>query len=141
MPKSPMRSAGMLTLRLLLGSIFFFQGFGKVFKWGMQNLYQMAFAPYEETWLPEFLLWITAYYTSFAELICGALLLMGLYRKSAYLILGSVLVVVAIGHGIKDPIWDLNHVVFRAALLIPLMLLPTQWDKWSLEARIRGTHK
>lgn len=130
------RAAGMFIMRVLLGLIFMMQGYGKVFSWGMQNVYK-SFESYESTFLPTFLLKFTAYYTSFAELICGLLLVLGLFRNYALYILGSVLLIVSFGHGLSTPIWDLSHVMFRAALLIPLLLLPQEWDKWQLEHRIR----
>lgn len=120
----------MFLLRVLLGLIFFLQGFGKVFSWGVGNVYANAFSPYEVTFLPKVLLKITAYYTSYVELIFGLLIIIGLFRRWSYLALGSVLVIVTFGHGVKDPIWDLHHVLFRAALLVPLMLLPQAWDRW-----------
>ena len=130
-----MRSAGMATLRVLLGLIFFWQGFAKVFKWGMDQLWEQSFSNFSTTFIPDWLSTTTMYYTSYAELLCGVALVLGLFRKNAYLILASVLLLVAFGHGVESGIWSLNHVIFRAALLIPLMLLPMQWDRWALDRR------
>jgi len=65
-----------LSIRLILGLIFFMQGFGKVFSWGVENVYQMPF--FYETYkdlLPDFIIHATAYYTSYVELIGGFLLI------------------------------------------------------------------
>lgn len=120
-------------MRLLLGFIFFFQGFGKVFKFGLENVYKNFFLNSYSDLLPDFLLLITAYYTSLIELIAGLLLIIGLKTNYALYALASVLVIVTIGHGLKEPIWDLSHVMYRTALLIPLLLLPRNLDIYSID--------
>ncbi len=120
-------------MRLLLGLIFFFQGFGKVFKFGLENVYKNFFLNSYSDLLPDFLLLITAYYTSLIELIAGLLLIIGLKTNYALYALASVLVIVTIGHGLKEPIWDLSHLMYRTALLIPLLLLPKNLDIYSID--------
>ncbi len=127
------RACGIFLLRTLLGLIFLMQGYGKVFTWGMDGVYQSAFADFEKTWLPVFLLKATAYFTAFAELLGGLALVFGLFRQYAYAVLGLVLLLVAYGHGLESPIWDLQHVFPRAAMLVALLLLPKDWDSWHLD--------
>lgn len=122
-----------LTIRLLLGLVFFFQGFGKVFKFGMDAVYQNFFyEPYKEV-IPAFVLKSTAYYTSFAELLGGVLLVIGLFRNYTLYVLASVLVIVSFGHGIAEPIWNLSHVMYRTTLLVSLLLLPEHWDRFAVD--------
>jgi uncharacterized membrane protein YphA (DoxX/SURF4 family) len=122
--------------RVLLGFIFFFQGFGKVFKWGVENVYQNFFLPDYQEILPSFILQFTAYFTSYTELIGGGLLIIGLKTRWALYLLGVVLLVVSIGHGIKEPIWDLQHVMYRVLLLLFLLWCPRKWDRWSMDTFI-----
>lgn len=126
------RNIGVLILRLLLGFTFLMQGYGKVFNWGVENIYQSTFMPYNE-YLPEFILRISAYYTSYVELIGGALLVIGLFRSYAMYALGLVLVMVTFGHGLSEAIWDMQHVIYRAIMLIPLLLIPKEWDIFHLD--------
>ena len=128
------RTIATLTVRLLLGFIFFMQGFGKVFTWGVENVYNMEFfhATFKDI-LPDFITYGTAYYTSYVELIGGFLLIVGFKRDYALYALASVLVIVTFGHGLADPIWDLSHVFFRATLLITILILPKEWDKFSVD--------
>ena len=128
------RSAGMLFLRALLGIIFLMQGYGKVFTFGVPKVYEMFFKVFESTILPKWLIWSTAYFTSYVELICGGLLLLGLFRKFALYLLAIDLLAVSFGHGLMEPIWDLSHVIPRAILLAALFLLPAEWDKWNADA-------
>ena len=123
-----------LTIRLILGFIFLMQGFGKVFTWGVENVYKMDFfyGTYKDL-LPDFIIHATAYYTSYIELIAGLLVVLGLKRDYALYALASVLVLVAFGHGLATPIWDLSHVMYRTILLITLLILPSEWDKFSFD--------
>lgn len=132
------QTIGILISRLLLGFIFFFQGYGKVFNWGVYQFMRMDFfyKPYKDI-LPDFLIFGTAYYTSYIELIGGLLLIIGFKRDYALYALGSVLVLVTIGHGMAEPIWDLSHVMYRAVLLLGLLFLPKEWDIYSLDNWIK----
>lgn len=127
------RAIGIFLLRSLLGLIFLMQGYGKIFSWGIDGVYQNAFASYEATWIPIFLLKLTAYFTSYAEFLGGLLLLLGLFRNWSYIILGLVLLLVSYGHGLSSPIWDLQHVFVRAVFLITLLLVPPDWDQLHLD--------
>lgn len=127
------RAAATCFTRVLLGIIFLMQGYGKIFTYGVPTIYHKFFDDFEKTFLPKWLLWATAYYTSYVELICGFSLVIGLFRKFALYLLAIDLLVVSFGHGLLEPIWDLQHVIPRAILLIALLLIPSQWDKWNLD--------
>ena len=131
------RSFALFFLRTLLGLLFFMQGFGKVFKYGVEGVYQSAFQSFEAGILPKWLLWSTAYFTSYVELIAGLLLILGLFRKEALYLLALVLLIVSFGHGLQQPIWDLSHVMPRSILLVSLLLLPSNWDYWHLDRILR----
>lgn len=131
------RSIGLLTMRLILGFLFFWQGYGKVFKFGIDNVYNNFFKETYKELLPDFIVLATAYFTTFVELIAGFLLIIGLKRDWALYLLASVLVVVTFGHGLAEPIWDASHVLVRAIFLIPLLLLPKEWDTFSIDHFLR----
>ena len=107
------RAAGLFFIRALLGIIFLMQGLGKVFTFGVSNLYGMFFKDFEKTFLPKWLIWATAYYTSYVELICGFTLIIGLFKKYTLYLLAIDLLIVSFGHGLLEPIWDLQHVIPR----------------------------
>ena len=130
------QTPGLFFIRVLTGIIFIMQGYGKVFTIGVTKVYELFFKIYETTVLPKWLVLSTAYYTSYVELICGFLLIMGLFRNYALYFLAVDLLIVSFGHGLMEPIWDLSHVLSRAILLASLFLLPAQWDKWNADSVI-----
>lgn len=131
------RRIGMLTLRLVLGFIFLMQGYGKVFNFGVDTVHDNFFAPQYKDILPEFITIGTAYYTSYVELIGGLFLIIGFRRDLMLYLLGSVLIIVTFGHGLTEPIWDLSHVMYRLTLLATLLLLPFEWDHFSIDCFLR----
>ncbi len=134
------RNIALLTIRLLLAFIFLMQGYGKVFNWGVDNIFTNFFMPYNE-YLPVGMLKIAAYFTSYVELIGGVWLLFGWRRDLALYLLAIVLIIVTFGHGLSEPIWDLQHVMYRAILLIALLLLPKEWDRFSLDGIVANFPK
>ena len=131
------RSGGVFFIRALLGIIFLMQGYGKVFTIGVFKVYEMFFKEFESTFLPKWLILGTAYYTSYIELIAGFFVIIGLFRKHALFLLAIDLLAVSFGHGLMQPIWDLQHVIPRAILLAALLLLPDEWDQWNLDRYAR----
>lgn len=127
------QSVALFTIRLTLGFLVLAQGFGKVFKFGVDGVYQNFFAETYKDLLPDFLVIATAYYTSYVELIAGLMIVIGFKRDYALYALASVLVIVTFGHGLAEPIWDTSHVMPRLILLAALLLLPKEWDKWSVD--------
>lgn len=136
------RPIAVLLTRLLLGLIVLMQGFGKVFTWGVEQVYHMEFfLPRYHGLLPDRITHLTAYYTSYVELIAGLMLVIGWKRNWALYALATVLVIVTFGHGLAEPIWNLSHVMYRAILLIALLIFPPEWDIYSLDHLLARTKR
>jgi cytochrome c oxidase subunit IV len=59
---------------------------------------------------------------------------MGWLRTEAYLALGAVLVVVTFGHLLHEPLYAFHeHVIPRLALLLLLLMMPPQADRFSID--------
>lgn len=127
-----------LFTRLLLGLILFWQGYGKIFTFKFENVYK-GFEAYQDTFLPTFVLKFAAYFTTYGEFIFGLLLILGLFRKYAYLGIALILLIVSFGHGLQSPIWDLQHVFVRSVFLIFLMMIPLEKDTYALDRFIKKT--
>jgi putative oxidoreductase len=119
--------------RVFLGMLFFFQGYDKVFKVGINGVIKTVEYPYKQTGLPRFLLVAGAYITSYLELICGALLILGLFKYPALYLLGFDLLIASAGLGMLNHLWDTKHALPRIILLLLLLFLPSDWDTFSLD--------
>jgi len=128
------RSWALLFARLVLGLIFFMAGVWKVFQLGPLEHARKYFLPYSDTFLPVWSLWATGVIIPFVELLAGALLILGLRTREALVSLGFVLVIVTFGHLLKEPLYEFHtHVIPRLALLLFVLLLPREQDRFSID--------
>ena len=128
--------------RLVLGLIFFMAGEWKVFQLGPLEHARMFFLPFSDTFLPVWSLWAMGVVIPLVELIAGGLLILGLRTRDALVALGFVLVVVTFGHLLKEPLYEFHtHVIPRLALLLFILMLPREADRFSIDYffRIRTT--
>ena len=136
------RSWAIFFAREILGFIFFMAGVYKVFQLGPLEHARKYFLPFADTFLPVWSLWATGTVIPFIELICGALLLIGLRIRDALIGLGFVLVVVTFGHLLKEPLYPFHeHVIPRLALLLFVLLLPAEDDRLSLDYILSAARK
>lgn len=120
--------------RGVLGLIFFMAGEWKVFTLGPAGHVARFFLPFRDTFLPTWSLWAVGYTIPFVELIAGGLVLLGLLRTQAYAALGVVLMTVTFGHLLHEPLYPFNeHVIPRLALLLLLLLMPPEADRFALD--------
>ncbi|MGP8216860.1 MAG: DoxX family membrane protein [Bacteroidia bacterium] len=122
-----------LFARLFLGFLFFLQGYDKVFRIGVKEVVHIIHTPLADKGVPNTFSIIGAYFTSYAELICGALLIVGFIKYYCLYILGIDLLFAALAFGIVEPMWDMKHIFPRLALLIFLLMIPAQWDVISVD--------
>ena len=128
------RAWAILFARLVLGLIFFMAGVMKVFQLGPLNHARKYFLPFADTFLPVWSLWAMGVVIPFVELIAGAMVILGLRMREALVALGFVLAVVTFGHLLKDALYEFHtHVIPRLALLLFVLLLPREDDRFSLD--------
>ena len=127
--------------RAVLGLIFLMAGIYKVFSLGPAGHVRRFFLSYQDTFLPTWSLWAVGLVIPFIELSAGALVLAGWRRTEAYLALGSVLVVVTFGHLLHEPLYPFHeHVIPRLSLLLLLLLMPPQADRFSVDELLHRAH-
>ena len=121
--------------RWILGLIFFMSGVWKVFQLGpIGHARRFFIGPYEESFLPLWLLWSAGTVIPVVELTAGALLLVGWRVREALLALVGVLVVVTFGHLLAEPLYEFHtHVIPRAALVLFLLWMPREEDVLTLD--------
>lgn len=131
--------------RLFLGILFFLQGYDKVFNIGVKQVIAAIDGPLSSKGVPKFFSTLGAYFTSYTELICGGLLIIGFVKYYCLYLLGFDLLFAALAFGMVEPVWDMKHIFPRLVLLIFLMVIPSQWDvisvdyAWSLIKFIKTT--
>ena len=128
-----------LFARGVLGLIFFMAGVYKVFEQGPIGHAKQWFLPYSDTFLPVWSLWAMGVTIPFVELVGGLLVLIGLKTRWGLIGLGWVLVIVTFGHLLKEPLYSFSdHVFPRTVLLLFLLVMPSQADRFSADNLIRG---
>jgi uncharacterized membrane protein YphA (DoxX/SURF4 family) len=134
------RAWALLFARLILGLIFFMAGLMKVFQMGPLEHARKYFLPFTDTFLPTWSLWAVGVTIPFVELIAGALVIVGLRTRDALIALGCVLVVVTFGHLLHDALFNFSgHVIPRLALLLFVLCLPREDDRFSLDSLLIGS--
>ena len=130
------RAWGVLFARLVLGLVFFQGALWRVFDLGpLEHARRFFVEPYSESFLPQWSLWIAGTAIPFVELAGGALVLVGLWRLPSLVLLGGVLVTVTFGHLVAEPIFAFNtHVMPRLILVVFLLIVPHEWDRFSFDA-------
>lgn len=121
--------------RGILGLIFFMAGVYKVFRLTpVGHAHKYFVDPYADTFLPTWSLWFTGVTVPVVELVAGALLIVGLRVREALLGLGFILLLVTFGHLLKEPLYLFHtHVIPRLALLLFILMLPREEDRYSLD--------
>ena len=128
------RAWALLFARLILGLIFFMAGVMKVFQLGPLEHARKYFLPFADTFLPVWSLWAVGIAIPFIELICGALIILGLRTRDALIALGCTLVIVTFGHLLHDALFNFSgHVIPRLALLLFVLWCPREDDRFSLD--------
>ncbi len=126
-------SIALLSVRVIAGILFFFQGYDKVFHVGMSEIRQMMQVSLGNRKIPVSVINFITTFTSWVELVCGFLLIVGLLKYYAIYLLCLNLIIVVFGFSISKPMWENNHVFIRLLLLLILLITPVEWDKLSLD--------
>lgn len=129
------RAWALLFARGVLGLIFFMAGVYKTFQMTPFGHARKFFTePYADTFLPMWSLWTVGATIPIVELLAGALVILGLRTREALVSLGCILVIVTFGHLLKEPLYEFHtHVIPRLALLLFILMLPREDDRFSLD--------
>lgn len=124
--------------RAVVGLIFFMAGVWKVFTLTPAGHVRKWFLPYQDTFLPTWSLWAVGFAIPFVELIAGAMVIIGFRTRIALVALGFVLVIVTFGHLLHEPLYPFHeHVIPRLALVLLVLLIPADADRYSVDAALR----
>jgi uncharacterized membrane protein YphA (DoxX/SURF4 family) len=127
-----------LVLRLILGVLFFYQGYDKVFRMRVSGVINYFRDETAGRRIPDFILVTSAWFTSLAELICGALLIVGFFESWSLYLLAADLVIVCAAFSILKPMWDMQLIFPRLMILAALLAMPKEWDVMSIDNFFRN---
>jgi len=119
--------------RIILGILFFMQAYDKVFKIGLKQVVEAYELPVNNPLSSNFLVWSGTIYTSYCELIGGALLILGLFTNIALYFLAIDLAVATLGFCLQSPLYDMKFVWNRLMILGFLLIAPIEWNLFSLD--------
>lgn len=119
--------------RVFLGVLFLIQGYDKVFKMGVRSIIPAYRQELMRSGIPDRLIILSAYYTSWVEFIGGLLLIVGFLKPFALYALGFDLIMVAVAMGLREPLWRMDYVFPRMALLLLLLFTTKVPDLLSLD--------
>lgn len=123
----------MFVVRVFLGCLFFFQGFDAVFRIKVHGVLDTIKEPLLQKGVPDFFISIGAYYTSYVNLICGFLLIIGFAKYYALYFIGADILMAAFAFSIIKPMWDMQYVFPRLALVVFFLIAPAHWDVISVD--------
>ncbi len=129
----PQLSIAILTVRILAGVLFFFQGYDKVFNVGVQQVKNTMNATLTGKNIPDVMIGFASYFTSWVELICGFLLIIGFFKFFASYLLCMDLMIISIGFSLAKPMWESVHIFTRLALILFILITPPSWDVISFD--------
>jgi uncharacterized membrane protein YphA (DoxX/SURF4 family) len=121
------------TLRVILGVLFIMQGYDKVIRVKMPEVIKTFRYEFGKVQMPNALLVISAYLSSFIELICGFTLILGLFTNYSLYLIGVDLLLVTIAFSLINPVWDMKIAFPRIIIWAALMLMPETFNTLSLD--------
>jgi uncharacterized membrane protein YphA (DoxX/SURF4 family) len=121
------------TARLILGMLFFIQGYDAIFGVGTRTIVQTYRDGVNDKSIPVIWIRIAVAFTSYTELIAGLLLIPGLFIYPSLYLLCANMAVAALGFGLNRPMWDMKHFFPRIALLLYLLSIPAAWHRFSID--------
>lgn len=125
-------------LRIILGILFFFQGYDKVFNIKMPGVIETFNFELGTIKINKWFMIFAAYFTSYVELIAGFLLLVGFFKTIALYALGIDLIIVTVALSIIKPMWNMETFFPRLIILCTLLYLPHSWDILSIDYLLKA---
>ena len=132
-----LQSSALLLVRLILGILFLFQGYDKIFRIGIAGVAEAASTPATEKILGKGFFRILIFVSSWIELLAGFMLITGFHRNEALLLLGGDMLGTALIFSMIKPMWDMQFYFPRLILLVILMIAPEAWDMFCIDHLLR----
>lgn len=122
-----------LLARVMLGILFVFQGYDKIFKIKISNVIETIKPSYYKFKFPHFLFVFIAGFTSYIEFCAGLFLTVGFMKYVSLYFLGIDLLIVSFGMSIINPVWNMDLVFPRFLILLFLLVYPAEYDTLTVD--------
>jgi uncharacterized membrane protein YphA (DoxX/SURF4 family) len=122
-----------LLLRLVTGTLFFFQGYDKIFKVKIINVVRTFDDPMVPSFWPKSLLKPMIAVSSFAEMIGGIFLFFGLLKFYTLSVLSLDLLFVAFSFSSIKAMWDMQYFFPRFLFILMIWTIPFASDVYNLD--------
>jgi uncharacterized membrane protein YphA (DoxX/SURF4 family) len=122
-----------LLVRVVLGMMFFMQGYDKIFRIGISITTETAATPVTDKIFGRSLYRTAILVSSWIEMVAGALLVIGFQRDAAMILLSADMLVAGIAFSLIKPMWDMQFYFPRLVMLVFLMIIPPGWDIWNID--------
>ncbi|HNP49544.1 MAG TPA: DoxX family protein, partial [Bacteroidia bacterium] len=99
-------SLAIFLLRTVTGILFMFQGYDKIFNIKIDSVVKTFSESVKSSLIPGSLLRPMVYISSYIEMICGSLLMIGLFREYSLFFLSLDLIFVAFAFSSIKAMWD-----------------------------------
>ena len=133
-----MRTWGITCARVVLGLLMGMRGWDKVFNMTPAVHASRFFVnAYADSWIPQWLLWITGVSIPFVELGTGVLLVIGWCTNEALVALGLLLMLVTYGHMLANPMFNDIIIFTRLVLLVVVAVGPRSSDRLTVDYWLR----
>ncbi len=126
-------SIALFLIRTVTGILFFFQGYDKIFNIKIKNVVATFNDPLNKFRIPLAILKPLITISSVIELLCGLLLIIGLFRNPALMFLALNMIFVAFSFSFIKPMWDMKFYFPRMIFLIILLFCLPGNDIFSLD--------
>jgi uncharacterized membrane protein YphA (DoxX/SURF4 family) len=126
-----------LMVRVVLGILFFAQGYDKIFRIGINAVVDAASTDDMHRILGKGLLKASVLLSSWVELLAGALLIVGFQKDVALIALSADMIVAGIIFTLIKPMWDMQFYFPRLAMLVFMAIIPPGWDIWGIDWMLR----
>ena len=137
MEQSFLQSAALLLAREILGILFLFQGYDKIFRIGIGNVADAASTPVTDKLFGKGFFKVLILLSSWVELLAGIMLMLGLQRDTGLLLLSADMLMTAVIFTLIKPMWDMKYYLPRLILLLILMIAPQAWDTFRIDSLLR----
>ena len=119
--------------RIFLGFLFFFQGYETIVRVGVKNFTESFHSPLAEKGIPKAFTLTGIWIISFVQFIGGIFLIIGFVKYYVLYLLGIDLILALIAYGFIKPRWNIQIAFPRLAILIFLLMVPSEWDVLSVD--------